>query len=127
MEQDVLDTFENYLNAFLKSDLNLINSFIEYPITYISDGDVVTLNKFPVNPKEWAEKKGWHTTIDIKTEVHGYNGKTANIISSGKRVKKDRTLIEEYSAFYAFKKIGSEWKMYAVSQAINNEFENYMC
>ena len=48
--------------------LNLINSFIEYPITYISDGDVVTLNKFPVNPKEWAEKKGWHTTIDIKTK-----------------------------------------------------------
>ena len=67
MEQDVLDTFENYLNAFLKSDLNLINSFIEYPITYISDGDVVTLNKFPVNPKEWAEKKGWYTTINIKT------------------------------------------------------------
>ena len=67
MEQDVLDTFENYLNAFLKSDLNLINSFIEYPITYISDGDVVTLNEFQVNPKEWAEKKGWHTTINIKT------------------------------------------------------------
>ena len=109
MEQDVLDTFENYLNAFLKSDLNLINSFIEYPITYISDGDVVTLNEFPVNPKEWAEKKGWH------------NGKTANIISSGKRVKKDRILIEEYSAFYAFKKIGSEWKMYAISQVINND------
>ena len=121
MDQDVLDTFENYLNAFLKSDLNLINSFIEYPITYISDGDVVTLNEFPVNPKEWAEKKGWHTTIDIKTEVHGYNGKTANIISSGKRVKKNRTLIEEYSAFYAFKKIGSEWKMYAISQVINND------
>ena len=56
MEQDVLDTFENYLNAFLKSDLNLINSFIDYPITYISDGDVVTLNEFPVNTKEWAEK-----------------------------------------------------------------------
>ena len=54
MEQDVLDTFENYLNAFLKSDLNLINSFIEYPITYISDGDEVTLNEFPVNPKEWT-------------------------------------------------------------------------
>ena len=67
MEQDVLDTFESYLNAFLKSDLNLINSFIEYPITYISDGDVVTLNEFQVNPKEWAEKKGWHTTINIKT------------------------------------------------------------
>ena len=76
---------------------------------------------FPVNLKEWAEKKGWHTTIDIKTEVHGYNGKTANIISSGKRIKKDRTLIEEYSAFYAFKKIGSEWKMYAISQVINND------
>ena len=67
MEQDVLDTFESYLNAFLKSDLNLINSFIEYPITYILDGDVVTLNEFPVNPKEWAEKKGWHTKINIKT------------------------------------------------------------
>ena len=115
MEQDVLDTFENYLNAFLKSDLNLINSFIEYPKTYISDGDVVTLNEFPVNPKEW------HTTIDIKTEIHGYNGKTTNIISSGERIKKDRTLIEEHSAFYAFKKIGSEWKMYAISQVINND------
>jgi len=50
MEQDVLNIYKSYLNAFLKSDLNLINSFIEYPMTYISDGDLVTLNKFPVNP-----------------------------------------------------------------------------
>ena len=121
MEQDVLNIYESYLNAFLKSDINLINSFIEYPLTYISDGDGVTLNEFPANPKEWSEKKGWHTTIDIKTEVHGYNGKTKNIISSGKREKKDGTLIEEYSVFYAYKKIGIEWKIYAVSQVINND------
>ena len=57
MEQDVLNIYESYLNAFLKSDINLKNSFFEYPITYISDGDVVTLNEFPVNPKNGLKRK----------------------------------------------------------------------
>ena len=112
---NILEQTKNIAMVGLSSDWNRPSYFVA---KYLTDRGY---NIFPVNPKEWAEKKGWHTTIDIKTEVHGYNGKTANIISSGKRVKKDRTLIEEYSAFYAFKKIGSEWKMYAISQVINND------
>ena len=102
-------------------DEQVLNSFHLAGFFYELKVETNKHNKLDKKSIDGAEKKGWHTTIDIKTEVHGYNGKTANIISSGKRIKKDRTLIEEYSAFYAFKIIGKEWKMYAISQLINND------
>ena len=66
MKQDVLNVFEKYIKDFLESDLNLINSFIEYPLTFISDGDVTKFNKFPVNPKEWAESRPLYDPLQDK-------------------------------------------------------------
>ena len=58
------------------------------------------------------------TTIDSETYVHGINPKKGHIISSGTRIRKDKTVIEKYTAFYAFTKIDDGWKMYAISDVI---------
>ena len=36
-----------------------------------------------------------------------------------RRIREDGSLIEEASAFYAFKKTGEGWKMFAISDVVN--------
>ena len=46
------------------------------------------------------------------------NSKKAHVISSGTSITKDKSVIEKYTAFYAFTKTNKGWKMYAVSGVI---------
>ena len=117
-EKEILETYEQYLAYFLDNDMDGINSLVKFPITYIADGESKLLDAFPVTPKEMMENKQWYTTIDTKTYVHGVNSEKGHIISSGTRIRKDKSVIEKYTAFYAFTKTDKGWKMYAVSSVI---------
>ncbi|MDC1035414.1 hypothetical protein OAQ98_02930 [Alphaproteobacteria bacterium] len=117
-EQEVLKAYEQYLAFFLDNDMNGINSLVKFPITYIADGESKSLNAFPVTPKEMMDNKQWDTTIDTDTFVHGTNSTKGHIISSGTRIRKDKSVIEKYTVFYAFTKTKDGWKMYAISDVI---------
>ena len=117
-EKEVLKTYEEYLAYFLNNDMDGINSLVKFPITSIADGESKLLDAFPVTPKEMMENKQWDTTIDTETYVHGVNSKKGHVISSGTRIRKDKSVIEKYTAFYAFTKTDKGWKMYAVSSVI---------
>ena len=117
-EKEVLKAYEKYLVYFLNNDMDGINSIVKFPITYIADGECKSLDTFPVKPKEMMESKQWDTTIDTNTYTHGVNSKKGHIISSGIRIRKDKSVIEKYTAFYAFTKTDKGWKMYAVSSVI---------
>ena len=117
-EKEVLKTYEEYLAYFLDNDMDGVNSLVKFPITYIADGESKLLDAFPVTPKEMMENKQWDTTIDTETYVHGVNSKKGHVISSGTRIRKDKSVIEKYTAFYAFTKTDKGWKMYAVSSVI---------
>ena len=95
-----------------------INSLVKFPIMYIADGESKSLDAFPIKPKEMMESKQWDTTIDTNTYTHGVNSKKGHVISSGTRIRKDKSVIEKYTAFYAFTKTDKGWKMYAVSSVI---------
>ena len=41
-----------------------------------------------------------------------------HVISSGTRIRKDKSVIEKYTVFYAFTKTDNGWKMYAISDVI---------
>ena len=114
-EKEILETYEQYLAYFLDNDMDGINSLVKFPITYIADGESKLLDAFPVTPKEMMENKQWYTTIDTKTYVHGVNSEKGHIISSGTRIRKDKSVIEKYTAFYGFTKTDEGWKMYAIS------------
>ena len=117
-EKEVLKAYEEYLAYFLNNDMDGVNSLVKFPITSIADGESKLLDAFPVTPKEMMENKQWDTTIDIETYVHGVNSKKGHVISSGTRIRKDKSVIEKYTAFYAFTKTDKGWKMYAVSSII---------
>ena len=117
-EKEVLKAYEEYLAYFLNNDMDGVNSLVKFPITSIADGESKLLDAFPVTPKEMMENKQWDTTIDTETYVHGVNSKKGNVISSGTRIRKDKSVIEKYTAFYAFTKTDKGWKMYAVSSVI---------
>ena len=50
-EKDVLKVYEEYLAYFLDNDMDGINSLVKFPITYIADGEIKSLDAFPVTPK----------------------------------------------------------------------------
>ena len=117
-EIEVLKAYEQYLAYFLDNNINGINSLVKFPITYIADGESKSLDAFPVTPKEMMENKQWDTTIDTETYVHGTNSTKGHVISSGTRIRKDKSVIEKYTVFYAFTKTEDGWKMYAISDII---------
>ena len=117
-EKEVLKAYEEYLAYFLNNDMDGVNSLVKFPITSIADGESKLLDAFPVTPKEMMENKQWDTTIDTETYVHGVNSKKGHVIRSGTRIRKDKSVIEKYTAFYAFTKTDKGWKMYAVSSVI---------
>ena len=117
-EKEVLKTYEQYLAFFLDNDMKGINSLVKFPITYIAEGKSKLLNAFPITPKEMMENKQWDTTVDTETYVHGTNSSKGHVISSGTRIRKDKTIIEKYTVFYAFTKTVDGWKMYAISDII---------
>ena len=117
-EKEVLKTYEQYLAFFLDNCMNGINSLVKFPITYIADGESKLLDAFPVTPKEMMENKQWDTTVDTETYVHGTNSSKGHVISSGTRIRKDKTIIEKYIVFYAVTKTDNRWKMYAISDVI---------
>ena len=117
-EKDVLKVYEEYLAYFLDNDMDGINSLVKFPITYIADGESKSLDAFPVTLKEMMENKQWDTTIDTENYVHGTNSTEGHVISSGTRIRKDKSVIEKYTVFYAFTKTDNGWKMYAISDVI---------
>ena len=110
-EKEVLKVYKEYLTYFLDNDIDGVNSLVKFPITFIDDGESKLLDAFPVTPKEMMENKQWYTTIDTKTYVHGVNSEKGHVISSGTRIRKDKSVIEKYTAFYAFTKTDKGWKM----------------
>ncbi len=95
-----------------------INSLVKFPITYISDGKSKLLDDFPVTPKEIIENKQWDTTIVTETYVYGINSTKDHVVSCGTRVRKDKSVIEKYNAFYGFTKTNEGWKIYVISTVI---------
>jgi hypothetical protein len=120
IKKEVLITYERFIKFFFKNDMKGINSLVQYPITHISEGKSELLDSFYLTPKEMMENKEWDTSIDITTSIHGITRTKAHVISTGTRIRKDKSVIEKYTIFYAFIKTEDGWKMYAMSDVISD-------
>ena len=100
----VLESYHRYLNAVIEADIDAINECIEYPLAYIGGDSVKMLDKFPIDPREWKEKTGWATSNAFEIDVVAVTEKKAHLLMRNcRRLRDDGSLIEEASAFYAFK------------------------
>ena len=116
LRAQVLETYNRYLNAFNESDMETIDNCIAYPLAYIGEDSVKMLDKFPVDPRELKEKIGWATSNAFEIDVVAVSDKKAHIVLRNvRRLRKDGSLIEEATGFYAFKNTENGWKMYAIS------------
>jgi len=115
-KEEVSATYQAYVRAFLADNMDAINDLVLYPLAYIGAGKTVLLDSFPVKPADLMASKQWHTTTDTEFEVVGVSPNKGHvIIPQAKRLRADGSLIEIVSAFYAFTKTDSGWKMFALS------------
>jgi len=120
LKQEVFDTYnEYYVEGFKNNDVTLIDKIIEYPLTYIKNGNVSSLDAYPVDPAKLKQALEWDHSKDWNFEVVGINGTSANAIASATRCREDGSLIEYVSAFYGFKKVDGQWKMHVLADIVN--------
>ena len=118
LEVEVSQAIGAYLQCFLANDMDGINAKVAYPLSLISDGHTSLCSEFPMSPKQMMEETGWHTTVNIMSAVAGVNGNKAHVTSSGTRVRKDGSVIENYDVFYALTKTSGNWKIFSMSQVV---------
>ena len=70
------------------------------------------------NEKEVLKAYEEYLAYFLNNDMDGVNSEKGHVISSGTRIRKDKSVIEKYTAFYAFTKTDKGWKMYAVSSVI---------
>ena len=116
MRAEVLTAYEDYLTAFNNDNIDTINSLVAWPLSYIGDGKVTSLDQFPVKPSELKESMGWDRSEGFEIDVVAVTETKAHVLMRNtRRLRKDGSLIEEASAFYAFTRTGDGWKMFALS------------
>lgn len=116
LRQEVTEAYLAYIRAFLGNDLPGINAVVRYPLAYIGDGEVLLLDTFPVNPADLMAAKQWHSSTNTEFEVVGVSPTKAHVLlPRAQRLRRDGSLIETVSAFYAFTKTPEGWKMFAFS------------
>jgi hypothetical protein len=117
--EEVLAVYEQYLKCFIRNDIAGIDAIVQYPLTYIGPSEARQCAEFPIDPGELIRMTGWHTTLNMRYEVVAVSADKAHVVlHRGDRVREDGSLIETVSGFYAFKRAGEGWKMYALSDVV---------
>jgi hypothetical protein len=89
---------------------------VKYPIAHIRHDDVILMDSYPIKPADLMAQKQWHTSTNTEIEIVGISETKAHVVLPNvKRWRKDGSLIEIASAFYAFTKTPEGWKMFAIS------------
>jgi hypothetical protein len=117
VEKDaVIAAYRAYVRAFLDNDIAAIDALVAYPVAYVGAGKTVMLDSFPVKPADLMAQKQWHATTETDFDVVGVSADKAHVIlPHARRLRADGSLIETVSAFYAFTRTDSGWKIFALS------------
>jgi len=118
-KQVLADLYERYYVAgFRANDVGLINRIVHYPLAYIKDGSVRMVDHFPVDPAKLKAELGWDHSKDWAFEVIAVGERQAHVNAYATRCRADGSEIERVQGFYAFKKIGNDWKMFALADIV---------
>lgn len=116
---NLLGAYQRYLTAFNANDIDAINCCISYPLAYIGGDSVTLLDQFPLSPLEMKASKGWDRSDSFEIDVVAVGENKAHLLMRNtRRLRQDGSLIEEATAFYAYKKVNGDWKMFAISDIV---------
>ena len=109
---NLLEAYHRYLDAFNADDLDGINDCINYPLAYIGADNVTILDQFPIAPADMKATKGWDRSDAFEIDVVAVGENKAHLVMRNtRRLRKDGSLIEEATAFYAYTKVSGNWKI----------------
>jgi hypothetical protein len=111
---EVNEMLDRYIVAFEKGGLEEVSEFMVFPMAYIGDDKVSTLERYPFDPVRLREKTGFHHT-DSKHIIIGVDEHKAHVNIRATRYRADNTPIETVNAIYILLKIDGDWKIAVIS------------
>ena len=119
LKQELIDTYNKfYVEGFKTNDIALIDQVVDYPLTYVKNGEVSSVMHYPVNPADLKAETGWDHSKDWYFDVPAITETSAHVVASATRCRKDGSVIERVHGFYAFRKTQGMWKMYALADQV---------
>lgn len=120
LEKDIIQTLEDYNDAFVEEDYKNIPYFFDLPVSFnLKDKSIIAGNKLKLRliykklrgglPENYSYSK-WE---DFNIQV--LDDKVAIVDASFSRYNNDGSIIYSGNGFYALRKIDNKWKIYSLT------------
>tara|TARA_B100000941_G_C28465322_1_gene533183 strand:+ start:901 stop:1347 length:447 start_codon:yes stop_codon:yes gene_type:complete len=120
LEDDIIQTLEDYNDAFVAEDYKNIPYFFDFPVSFnLKDKSIIAGNKLKLRliykklrgglPENYSYSK-WE---DLNIQV--LDNKVAIVDASFSRYNNDESIIYSGNGFYALRKIDNKWKIYSLT------------
>ena len=120
LEDDIIQTLEDYNDAFVAEDYKNIPYFFDFPVSFnLKDKSIIAGNKLKLRliykklrgglPENYSYSK-WE---DLNIQV--LDNKVAIVDASFSRYNNDDSIIYSGNGFYTLRKIDNKWKIYSLT------------
>ena len=120
VENDIIQTLEDYNDAFVAKDYKNIPYFFDFPVSFnLKDKSIIAGNKLKLRliykklrgglPENYSYSK-WE---DLNIQV--LDNKVAIVDASFSRYNNDGSIIYSGNGFYTLRKIDNKWKIYSLT------------
>tara|TARA_B100000900_G_scaffold365701_1_gene341127 strand:+ start:198 stop:644 length:447 start_codon:yes stop_codon:yes gene_type:complete len=119
-EKDIIQTLEDYNDAFVAEDYKNIPYFFDFPVSFnLKDKSIIAGNKLKLKliykklrgglPENYKYSKWEDFNIQVLDE------KVAIVDASFSRYNEDGSILYSGNGFYSLRKIDNKWKIYALT------------
>ena len=120
LEKDIIQTLEDYNDAFVAEDYKNIPHFFDFPVSFnLKDKSIIAGNKLKLRliykklrgglPENYSHSKWGDFNIQILDD------KVAIVKASFSRYSNDDNIIYSGNGFYTLRKIDNKWKIYSLT------------
>ena len=120
LENDIIQTLEDYNDAFVAEDYKDIPYFFDFPVSFnLKDKSIIAGNKLKLRliykklrgglPENYSYSKWENFNIQVLDDT------VAIVDASFSRYDNDDSIIYSGNGFYTLRKIDSNWKIYSLT------------
>ena len=120
LEEDIIQTLEDYNDAFVAEDYKNLPYFFDFPVSFnLKDKSIIAGNKLKLRliykklrgglPENYSYSKWENFNIQVLDDT------VAIVDASFSRYDNDDSIIYSGNGFYTMRKIDSNWKIYSLT------------
>jgi len=114
LADQVRQAMDRYTRAFEQGDLEGVTAWVRFPLTYIAENEVRTLDRYPFDPAKLKAKTGFdHARVGF--DVISVDPDKAHVLVNGTRHRADGSVIEAIESIYVLTHGDDGWKVVAFS------------